>query len=870
MQEQYRRLKAECGDALLFFRLGDFFELFGEDAERAAPVLEVALTSREISPGVRWPMCGVPHHALDSYASRLLARGFKVAVADQVEDPAQAKGLVRREIVRVLTPGTLTEPGLLAEFGDSLLVAATASPTLALAWADASTGAVRVPVWEAGEDAERAAWDELCRLRPREVLVARGDVPAVVVRFAEEHGVVRTELGPGEVVAGAAAALWGAEASDPVLDLLVTYLTRTLRVSLRDLPAPTRYRPSAAMAIDWRAARHLELVERQDGSRGPEGTLLGTVDRTLTPMGHRLLRRWLLAPLQDVAAIRARQDAVDELVHQPLFREELRGRLREVADLERLAVRVAREQAGPRELAALGASLRALPGVREALVGCRAALLAECLAALDPMEDVAATLARALVPQPPASVRDGGVIAPGYDEELDALRAAGTEARTWLAELEARERERTGIRSLKVGYHKVLGYYLEVGASHARSVPADWKRRQTLAVAERFVTPELKALEDRIVGAEEKALRREAALFHALRAELAGRAPALRRTAEALATLDALAALADVATRRGWVRPVVDRSRDLVVRAGRHPVVEQALGPGRFVPNDVRLGAGGPSFLLVTGPNMAGKSTFMRQVALIAILAQMGSFVPAAEARIGVVDRIFTRIGASDDLARGQSTFMVEMTEVAELLRQATRQSLLLLDEVGRGTGTRDGLAIAWAVAEDLVGRVRARTLFATHFHELTALAAAHPTAGNVHVAVREEEDRVVFLHRVTPGAADRSYGVAVAALAGVPEAVIARARRILAALEAGASLAEAAGAPAEEVADAPAAPDGARQLLERLAAVDPERLTPLAALDLLAVLQAEASALLGVWSRAAPRPRRLPAADASVGEAGG
>ena len=851
MQEQYGRLKAEAGDAFLFFRLGDFFELFDEDAERAAPILEVVLTSREGGPGVRRPMCGVPHHAIDTYAARLLARGHKVAIAEQVEDPAVARGLVRREIVRLLTPGTLTEPGLLASLGDSPLAALCAEPQWSLAVADVSTGAIRVADL-AGQDAPVTVWDELCRLRPRELVVAAGAAPPVATRYAAETGAVLSAIGAPDLRPGAARDLWGAPVDGPVaLDLLVCYLARTLRASGRpDLGQPEVYRPASFMGIDATAQRNLELLERLDGGAPGGGTLFAVLDRCVTAMGRRLLRFWLLHPLLDPAEVRQRQEAVGELVRRPLFREGLRAGLRGVQDLERLAARTAREQATPRELAALGASLRALPEALDALAGCEAALLQAQRGAADPLADVAALLARALSEQPPTTLREGGVFASGYDPALDELREAGGQARQWLAELEGKARAATGVRSLKIGFNKVFGYYLEVSAANLAAVPAEWTRKQTLAGGERYITPELKALEARILGAEEKAQRREQSLFTELRGAVAAHATQLQATARAVAALDVLAALADVASRRGWVLPVVDRSTDLVVRGGRHPVVEQAMGSGRFVPNDLSLKGGGPCFLVITGPNMAGKSTYMRQAALLVILAQIGAYVPASSARIGICDRVFTRIGASDDLAGGRSTFMVEMTEVAALLAQATARSLLLLDEVGRGTGTLDGLSIAWAVAEDLVTRVRARTLFATHYHELTALAASLPGAGNLHAVVREEAERVVFLHRVTEGATDRSYGVAVAGLAGVPAPVLARARQLLDALQGGATLSEIVGlapAPAcEGGGTSPPLPAPVAELLERLSALDPMRMTPLAALDLLVVLQAEARALRG------------------------
>jgi DNA mismatch repair protein MutS len=840
MMEQWRRLKAECGEAFLFFRLGDFYELFGEDAERAAPILEVTLTSREATPGVRVPMCGVPHHAVHVYAARLLARGCSVAIADQVEDSATARGLVRREITRVLTPGTVSEPELLESLGESLLVAAAGE---ALAVADTSTGTVRVAL-AAGEEAVQ----ELARLGPAEIVVPEGQAPDFALTFAREAGLPVRARPAHEFDPDEAARLWPGQDVPRVAALggLLAYLRYVLRGELGALRPPEVYRPSAYLALDAAAQRNLELVQRLGGGSGP-GTLLHALDRTVTAMGRRTLRFWLLHPLRDVAEIGRRLDAVEELARRPLFREGLRAALRRVYDLERLAARTVAQRATPRELGALGASLRALPEALGALRGCAAPLLAELVAAVDPLEEVADLLGRALAEDLPASARDGGIFAPGYDAVLDELRAAATEGRSWLAELEARERARTGIRSLKVGFNKVFGYYIEVSTPNLAAVPADYVRKQTVAGGERFVTPELKRLEERVLGSEEKALRREQALFAELRARVAGHGPTLQRTARAVAALDALAAMAETAARWGWTRPVVDRSTDLVIRAGRHPVLEQEMPAGRFVPNDTQLTGRDQRLLLLTGPNMAGKSTYMRQVALIVLLAHMGSFVPAAEARVGLVDRIFTRVGASDDLAGGRSTFMVEMTEVATCLRHATRRSLILLDEVGRGTGTLDGLAIAWAVAEALA-RLGARTLFATHYHELTAVAATLPGAGNAHVAVREEGGRVVFLHRVAPGATDRSYGIAVAALAGVPEPVLARARELLGLLQAGRSPAE--GRARAEAAAADGVPADAREqarraLLRRLAAVDPLRLTPLQALDLLAVLQAEASTLV-------------------------
>lgn len=844
MQEQYQRLKAEAGDAFLFFRLGDFYELFGEDAERAAPVLEVVLTSREVSPGLRTPMCGIPHHALTGYLRRMLARGHRVAIADQVEEPAQARGLVRREITRLVSPGTAADPDLLEPGAERLLVAAAPG---ALAVADVSTGTLRVArLPPEGEDPEAGAAEaELHRLGPREIVAPDGAVPDWARRYAEAAGVPVTLRAAAEFDPEDGPRTFPGGPADAALGGLLAYLRHSLRGDLAGLRAPEVYAPSAHLALDPAAQRNLELVLRlQDG--GSAGTLLAVLDRTATAMGRRLLRFWLLHPLQEPEAIAARLEAVEELVRRPLFREGLREPLRHVSDLERLAARTIAQRASPRELLALGLSLRALPEALAALQGCGAALIRAQVAAVDPQGEVAELLLRALSPDAPAQVRDGGIFAPGWDAALDETRAAARDGREWVARLEAQERQRTGIRGLRVGFNRVFGYYIEVGAAHAAAVPPEYVRRQTTSSAERYVTPALKDLEERILGAEGRALRREQALFAELRASVAARGAALQATASAVACLDVLASLAAVAVHGGWVRPRVDRSGDLVIRGGRHPVLEAQLGPGRFVPNDTVLSRRGERFLLLSGPNMAGKSTYMRQVALIAVLAHAGSFVPAEEARMGVVDRIFTRVGASDDLAGGRSTFMVEMAEVVDCLRHATARSLLLLDEVGRGTGTLDGLAIAWAVAEDLATRLGARTLFSTHYHELTSVVAALPGAGNAHAAVREQPGGVVFLHRVVPGPTDRSYGLAVASLAGMPAPVLDRASALLRDLQKSGgvvrSVAEAGGDPAAEAP--PALPPAAAALLSRLAAVDPLRLTPLQALDLLAVLQAEASGL--------------------------
>ncbi len=801
-------------------------------------------------------MCGVPYHALATYLPRLLEAGRRVAIADQTEDPAQARGLVRRDIVRIITPGTVTDPGLLERLGESLLAAVVVGPEgqWGLAVADASTGSVRVAALD-GDDQQAKVLAELRCAAPREVLVERTAPPAFLEWLRTGGLTAVTVLGEGDFADQSGD---GADASlDPAarraLRGITSYLGRTLRAEGRS-PSVQVYRPSQFMGLDPVAQRNLELTVRIDGTKGGEGTLLGAVDRTVTPMGRRLLRFWLLHPLLDLQAIAERQAAVSELIAGPIFREGLRRGLRRVYDLERLTNRVVTERASPRELWALGASLAMLPEVKSALAGCGAALLQRLAGELVPMRELAERLGAALAEDAPAQTGQGGIFRPGFDPELDALHAAMTQGRAWIAELEQRERERTGIRNLKVGFNRVFGYYLEVSSSNLSLVPDDYRRKQTLSGGERYVTDALKELQDRILGAEEKALAREGLLFSELRQHAAAHAQALESIAAAIAELDVLGSLAETGSRSGWVMPTVDRTRQLVIRDGRHPVLDQLLGPGRFVPNDVDLRPPDRRLLLITGPNMAGKSTFMRQVSLITLLAQVGSPVPASVARIGLCDRIFTRIGASDDLAGGRSTFMVEMMEVASVLTAATDRSLVLLDEVGRGTGTLDGLAIAWAVLEDIDHRIAARTLFATHYHELTAAAAGLPGACNTHAVVAEEGDHVVFLHRIADGPSDRSYGIAVATLAGVPREVCQRARELLGQLEVGGGLAAgvAAAMDADPVAPAtgPEKPEAA--ILRRLAGCDPLRLTPLQALDMLFTLQADAHRALAD----APSPR--------------
>ncbi|MGE5507975.1 MAG: DNA mismatch repair protein MutS [Chitinophagales bacterium] len=891
MLQQYFEVKRECGDAIVLFRLGDFFEMFGADAELAAPLLEITLTGREAGRAGRIPMCGVPHHAVLGYAAKLVAAGYKVALCDQVEDPRFAKGIVKREVTRILTPGTAIE--LDAGEGRSkryLASLVTRGGAWGLAYVEVATGEFGTTELS-GEEAGARLRHELLRLAPAEVLVPQG------VAGAGETGPLKGEYA-GVWPEGLAAAItpldeeafrpetaahllkehfgtvslagFGCEGrplATAAAGGALKYLYDTQRTALSHLTRLSTYAVDSTMVLDPATRRSLELTEAQrDGGR--RGTLLGVLDRTVTALGGRLLSDWVQRPLKEVAPIRCRLDAVEELVGERATRRRLREALKEVYDLERLVGRVGLGVANGRDLVALGRSLAGLPKLKAELQPGRCALLRETFASLDPLEDLADLLSRALVDEPPAGVREGGLIRPGYSAELDELRQAASGGKEWIAGLEARERQETGIKSLKVGFNRVFGYYLEVSKANLHLVPEGrYLRKQTLVGAERFVTPELKEYEALVLGAEEKMNGLEYELFLQLRQAVAERAARIQATARLVALVDVLAALAEVAAANGYVRPEVDEGDTIRIEEGRHPVVEQNLPSGAFVPNDAHLDAD-RRFLLITGPNMAGKSTYLRQVALIVLMAQIGSFVPARAARIGLVDRVFTRVGAADDLAAGQSTFMVEMIEVANILHHATRRSLIILDEVGRGTSTFDGLAIAWALTEYLVepGLVGAKTLFATHYHELIHLEGRLPGLCNLSVAVKKEGDEVIFLRRIVPGGADESYGIEVARLAGLPRPLLGRAREILAELDRSDGRGgrafprrKAAGEGQRGLA-ARLAPEPAqlalfsagREVLQRLIEIDLESTTPLAALNLLASLAKEARIALGESEAAA------------------
>lgn len=850
LMQQWREVKSRHPDSLIFFRVGDFYELFNEDAEEGARLLDLTLTSRN-NGSSRAPLAGVPVHALETYLLRLVRQGRRVAICEQVEDPSTAKGVVRRAVTETITPGTALSDSLLDARRNNYLLAlgGDAGGAIGAAWADLSTGELTTRALEWGE-----IRDLLAELEPAELLLPlswrEADLPssrAVCTprgdwTFEPAHGrqellrslrVLTLEgygLGPAD---GALVGACGA---------LITYLSETQPVVAACLRPPTVVRGGRAMPLDAMTRRNLELVEplRADG---PGETLLRVLDTTLTPMGARLLRRSLLAPLVEVSAIRLRLDAVAELVDRREMRGELRLALAEVRDLERLAVKVGASRCSPRDLLAVRHSLLQVPRLSQALASASTPRLGEHRAGLDPLSELVELIGGAIQEDAPASVADGGVIRSGFDPELDSLRELRDGAVDWIARLQVQERIRTGIASLKVGFNRVFGYYIEVTRAHEQRVPPDYQRKQTLANAERYFTPELKEWEEKVTGAEERIRAVESRIFEEVRGRAASLTGRLQRLSDRVAALDVLAGLAETAVRREFVRPEVYDGYDLEIRGGRHPVVETMMAREEFIPNDVVL-SGDDRVMILTGPNMAGKSTVLRQAGLIVLLAQMGSFVPARSARVGVVDRIFTRVGASDNLVHGQSTFMVEMTETAAILHGASQRSLVLLDEIGRGTSTWDGMSVATAVAEHLHDRIGAKTIFATHYHELTRLAQRLPGVVNFSVAVREEGDAIVFLRALVPGGADRSYGVEVARLAGLPPGVIERARTLLRELEQG----------PERFPEPRAGSDGAGEqlalfpadlhpALRRLRALDVERTTPLEALLLLDSLRREAGA---------------------------
>ena len=800
MLKQYLELKARYADALVLFQMGDFFELFFQDAEDAATALGIALTSRSRAGEERIPMAGFPVHAAESYIGKLLEQGFKVVVCEQVEDPAQARGLVRREVTRILTKGTQVDPSALDDRAENYLAAvAFQEDRWGLSFLSLSTGEFRLTEGAGGE----ALGDELWRLKPAELLMPEGsggEVLATALAPFQESPTQRP-LPPSAFDLTAARRELGRVLGTLFLDgfglarqhlglaaagAILRYLHDSHTLSLPHLDRILPYSRDDYLSLDEATLRHLEIFETwRSGSR--QGSLLEVLDATITPMGARLLGRWLRQPLKDKEKIEARLDAVQFFKDQSVLRQRWRQALKGLGDLERLTARLALEQAGPREVAAVRAALGKLPLLREMLPVDAPPLVIDAARDLEDLSDVYDLVSRALAEEPPPTLQTGGVLREGYDAELDELIRLSREGKDWLVRLEEQERRRTGIGSLKVRYNKVFGYYLEVSKANLHLVPPDYHRKQTLVNAERFITADLKEYEARVLGAEDARIKREQELFQALRRQLGGEAPRLKRVARALARLDVWAGLAEVAAHYHYRRPEIVEAPVFKIKAGRHPVIERLLPAGGFVPNDVTL-EDGQRVLIVTGPNMSGKSTILRQVALTVLMAQAGSFVPAESAVLGLTDRIFTRVGAVDDIGRGQSTFLVEMHETARILHQATPMSLVILDEIGRGTSTFDGLALAWAVAEHLhdTGGVGVSTLFATHYQELTALSRLKSRVKNYQVLVAEEGGSIVFLHQLAPGAASQSYGIQVARLAGVPQPVIDRAREVLENLEAG------------------------------------------------------------------------------------
>jgi DNA mismatch repair protein MutS len=831
--QQYLRIKAEHPDRLLFYRMGDFYELFYEDAERAARLLDITLTRRGQSAGEPIPMAGVPYHAAEGYLAKLVRQGVSVAICEQMGDPAKSKGPVEREVVRIVTPGTLTDEALLEERQENLLAAVGESgEPFGLAWLELSSG--RFSVLEVA-DAE-ALGSELTRLAPAEVLFDEGSgLPATL---GLERGVTRrpawhfdpdsaerllcAQFGTRDLVGFGCADLPTAVGA---AGCLLQYLRDTQRSSLPHLRGLSTELRDESVVLDAATRRNLEITHSLSGR--PEHTLAGVMDRTATAMGSRLLRRWLGRPLRDVRQVCGRHAAVAELLEGERWRpprEELAG----IGDLERILARVGLGSARPRDLAVLRDSLARLPALQEALAEHETPLLGELREAAGTHPGVLGLLRRAIIENPPVLIRDGGVIAPGYDAELDEVRDLSANADRFLLDLEKRERERTGITNLKVAYNRVHGYYIEVTRARSDAVPEDYVRRQTLKGAERYVTPELKRFEDQVLSARERALAREKALYEGLLAELQAKLADLQRTAAAAAALDVLCNLAERAATLDWCRPELTGEPVIRIEGGRHPVVEQVIETP-FVANDLRFDDT-RRMLMVTGPNMGGKSTYMRQAALIVLMAYAGSFVPAASALLGPVDRVFSRIGAADDLAGGRSTFMVEMEETANILHNATERSLVLMDEIGRGTSTFDGLSLAWSCGVELASRIRAFTLFATHYFELTTLPEEHAGIANVHLDAVEHGEAIVFLHAVRDGPANQSYGLQVAGLAGVPRAVIERARTRLRELEDAAQRHT-----QRESTQLPLFPlEAPSPALDALREVDPDELSPREALDLL------------------------------------
>ncbi|MBN1358957.1 MAG: DNA mismatch repair protein MutS [Sedimentisphaerales bacterium] len=860
--KQFHHFKAKHPDCILFFRMGDFYETFYDDARTCAKVLGLTLTSRNKGSDSPIPLAGVPYHAVDGYLKKMLQAGYRVAVCEQVEDPKTAKGVVKRDVVRIVTPGTLTDDMLLEDKKDNFLCAIhlDARGHAAVSWVDISTGhffVQRVP--------EKDLLDELQRLGPAECLLAdrRGELfDAETGKLAQDirqltRAIVTERPGwyfdPYQARQRllkhfGAATLEGYGINDGDADLIppagavIEYLNETQKTTLGHIQSLRKVTRQSYLQIDPTSLRSLEILFTVRGETR-KGSLLACLDETLTGMGGRMFRNWLCMPLCDVGAIEARHDAVQDLKEHHSALAQVRELLSNIADTERIAARISTYRAGPRDMLSLAGTLRQIPSLRTILSELHADLLVALAGRCDSMDELAHLLESAIEPSCPTHLRDGGFIRAGFSAELDRLRSISKDGQSWLREYQKQQAERTGIANLKVGYNKVFGYYIEITHASSEKVPADYVRKQTIKNAERYITDELKEYENEVLTAQDRALELEQRLFEELRQQAAKYVPRLQSLADTMAQCDCLASLAHIAARRNYIRPTVTDDTKLVIHEGKHPVLADALG-AEFVPNDVELGSGAGDIAVITGPNMSGKSTYIRQTALLTLMAQTGSFIPAKEAEIGLVDRIFTRVGASDELTRGQSTFMVEMTETANIINNATNRSLVILDEVGRGTSTYDGLALAWAITEHLATRVKCRTLFATHYHELTELAELFANVRNLNVAVREWMDEVVFLHRILPGGTDKSYGIHVAKLAGIPKPILTRSQEILEELEAtfakeatGESLAR---HKTKESEGDVLFVQKHKSVLDRLAATDVNHLTPLEAINLLSQIKNE------------------------------
>ena len=851
MMQQYLSMKDEHRDQILMFRLGDFYEMFFDDAVTASRELELTLTGRDCGLPDRAPMCGVPYHSVENYIARLVKKGYKVAICEQMENPALAKGMVKRDIVRVVTPGTLMEANMLEEGSNNYICSlCPAGERCGLAFADISTGSVLVTE----VSGEMAAINELGKYAPHEVIYAE-ELPQLrsVVGFLKDRLCCAAQAGDRDAYteetakklvteqfgADTVTRLAGTPLAVRALGGLMAYLKVTQFTGLERLLEAKSYLPQEYMRLDVAARRNLELTETMR-SREKRGTLFWVLDKTKTSMGRRLLRSSIEQPLLSVNAINRRLNAVTELTRNSILISELAAALDGVYDLERLMTRVVYGNPPVKDMIALGATTARLPAIKELLGEVQCALLREIEQNIDPLEDVARLIGSAIDPDSDIPLKEGGVIREGYDKQLDEARHLSKDIRGILAEIEEREKDATGIRTLRIGYNRVFGYYIEVSNSFKDQVPAHYIRKQTLTNAERYITEEIKELEERVLHAQQEAIDRAAELYEQVRATVAAELPRIQQTAAAVAGLDMLCGLATVALNNNYCCPTVDLSDEIEISEGRHPVVEQLLDGVPFVPNDTKLNNRENQIAVLTGPNMAGKSTYMRQVALLTLMAQVGSFVPAASARIGIVDGIYTRVGASDDLTTGQSTFMVEMSEVANILKEATEKSLLILDEIGRGTSTYDGMSIARAVIEYIADRKKlgAKTLFATHYHELTELEELIPCVKNYNVAVKKRGEDIVFLRRIIPGGVDESYGIEVSKLAGIPRWVIDRAYEVLSSLEEGQSVSEARvktrAKPREESEQLYFIDEKAEAIKKRLRGADPNTLTPIEALNLI------------------------------------